>query len=68
MEADAGSDWKIVFYFVTIDLEALLKASKQFADQWNKCVLDIQRSNLYCFVWSFIVVSCFVMWSIQFSS
>ena len=47
MDKESENDWKFVLYFVSIDLDALITASKQLSNQWNKCVLDIQRSNLY---------------------
>ena len=49
MDGEFVTDWKLVLYFVTIDMDALISLARQSSEQWNRCILDIRKSNMQGF-------------------
>ena len=47
MEGEEMNEWKLVLYFITIDLDVLLSLAKQSSELWNRCIVDFQQAEKY---------------------
>lgn len=47
MEGEGMNEWKLVLYFITIDLDVLLSLAKQSSELWNRCIVDFQQAEKY---------------------